>query len=183
MVLVSSPNVSPMRQVAWALNEQLLRLHAPDGVRDLLTRAMGGVGFNFLRYDGTPALRGMTQPVLALYGTADPSIPFVESTRTLTTRAERGRQHRLHDPLPGRRRPRDADPRRAVRARRTCPRSPTGSWACRTPRAPDGADRRGDAGAAVRGGRRARPPPGTAGARVLWLTLMPGRGGVRRRAR
>ncbi|MEV4297980.1 alpha/beta hydrolase family protein [Microbispora rosea] len=84
VVLVSSPNVSPLRQVAWALNEQLLRLHAPTGVRDLLTRAMGGVGFDFLRYDGGPALRGITQPVLALYGTDDPSIPFVESTETLT---------------------------------------------------------------------------------------------------
>lgn len=83
VVLVSSPNVSPMRQVAWALNEQLLRLHAPPGVRDLLTRAMGGVGFEFLRHDGVPALRGIKQPVLALYGTDDPSIPFVESTQTL----------------------------------------------------------------------------------------------------
>lgn len=90
VVLVSSPNVSPMRQVAWALNEQLLRLHAPYGVRDLLTRAMGGVGFNFLRYDGGPAIRGMSQPVLALYGTADPSIPFVESTRALTTALREG---------------------------------------------------------------------------------------------
>ncbi|GAA1308687.1 hypothetical protein Psi02_25050 [Planotetraspora silvatica] len=84
VVLVSSPNVSPLRQVAWALNEQLLRLHAPSGVRDLLTRAMGGVGFDFLRHDGVPALQGMKQPVLALYGTTDPSIPFVESTETLT---------------------------------------------------------------------------------------------------
>ncbi|TLP63860.1 alpha/beta hydrolase family protein [Microbispora triticiradicis] len=84
VVLVSSPNVSPLRQVAWALNEQLLRLHAPTGVRDLLTRVMGGVGFDFLRYDGAPALRGITQPVLALYGTDDPSIPFVESTQALT---------------------------------------------------------------------------------------------------
>ncbi|MFC4585533.1 alpha/beta hydrolase family protein [Sphaerisporangium corydalis] len=84
-VLVSSPNVSPVRQVAWALNEQLERLHAPAGVRDLLTRAMGGVGFNFLRYDSVPAMSKMTRPVLALYGTMDPSIPFVESTQTLTT--------------------------------------------------------------------------------------------------
>ncbi len=84
-VLVSSPNVSPMRQVAWALNEQLLRLHAPTGVRDLLTRAMGGVGFDFLRYDGAPSLKEVKQPVLALYGTTDPSIPFVESTRALVS--------------------------------------------------------------------------------------------------
>ena len=84
VVLVSSPNVTPMRQVAWALNEQLERLHAPSGVRELLTRAMGGVGFDFLRYDGTPMLERITQPVLALYGTTDPSIPFVESTQKLT---------------------------------------------------------------------------------------------------
>ncbi|MFI7632536.1 alpha/beta hydrolase family protein [Nonomuraea sp. NPDC049400] len=83
VVLVSSPNVSPLRQVAWALNEQLLRLHAPIGARDLLTRAMGGVGFNFLRYDAQPALSEVKQPVLAFYGTMDPSIPFVESTQAL----------------------------------------------------------------------------------------------------
>ncbi|MEV0383766.1 prolyl oligopeptidase family serine peptidase [Nonomuraea sp. NPDC050643] len=85
IVLVSSPNVSPLRQVAWALNEQLLRLHAPIGARDLLTRAMGGVGFNFLRYDAMPALSQIKQPVLAFYGTTDPSIPFVESTKALIT--------------------------------------------------------------------------------------------------
>ncbi|WP_188187457.1 prolyl oligopeptidase family serine peptidase [Nonomuraea sp. SYSU D8015] len=85
VVLVSSPNVSPLRQVAWALNEQLLRLHAPIGARDLLTRAMGGVGFDFLRYDAMPALSQMKQPVLAFYGTTDPSIPFVESTKALIT--------------------------------------------------------------------------------------------------
>ncbi|MDH2424104.1 prolyl oligopeptidase family serine peptidase [Sphaerisporangium sp. TRM90804] len=84
-VLVSSPNVTPMRQVAWALNEQLERLHAPTGVRELLTKAMGGVGFDFLRYDSAPALRQVRQPVLALYGTTDPSIPFVESTQMLTS--------------------------------------------------------------------------------------------------
>ncbi|TMR89982.1 alpha/beta hydrolase family protein [Nonomuraea basaltis] len=85
VVLVSSPNVSPLRQVAWALNEQLLRLRAPIGARDLLTRAMGGVGFNFLRYDAMPALSQIKQPVLAFYGTTDPSIPFVESTKALIT--------------------------------------------------------------------------------------------------
>ncbi|MCW2876872.1 MAG: hypothetical protein JWQ95_972 [Sphaerisporangium sp.] len=84
-VLVSSPNVSPVRQVAWALNEQLERLDAPTGVRELLTKAMGGVGFNFLRYDSVPALKRLKQPVLALYGTMDPSIPFVESTQKLTS--------------------------------------------------------------------------------------------------
>ncbi|MEU8267283.1 prolyl oligopeptidase family serine peptidase [Sphaerisporangium sp. NPDC049002] len=84
-VLVSSPNVSPVRQVAWALNEQLERLHAPAGVRELLAKAMGGVGFNFLRYDSVPALSRLKQPVLALYGTMDPSIPFVESTQKLTS--------------------------------------------------------------------------------------------------
>nr|WP_221475392.1 prolyl oligopeptidase family serine peptidase [Sphaerisporangium rubeum] len=83
-VMVSSPNVTPLRQVAWALNEQLERLHAPAGVRDLLTKAMGVAGFDFLRYDPEPALRQITQPVLALYGTMDPSIPFVESTQKLT---------------------------------------------------------------------------------------------------
>ncbi|MEV6980570.1 prolyl oligopeptidase family serine peptidase [Sphaerisporangium sp. NPDC051017] len=89
-VLVSSPNVSPVRQVAWALNEQLERLHAPLGVRELLTKAMGGVGFDFLRYDSVPELRRMRQPVLALYGTTDPSIPFVESMNTLTSALDAG---------------------------------------------------------------------------------------------
>ncbi|GAA3420708.1 alpha/beta hydrolase family protein [Streptosporangium vulgare] len=83
-VLVSAPNVSPMRQVTWALGEQLHRLYAPSGVRELLIRAIGAVDADFLRYDGLPALREMRQPVLALYGTRDPSIPFVESSKALT---------------------------------------------------------------------------------------------------
>src|SRR5437868_3968093 len=82
-IMVSSPNVSPLRQVAWALNEQLLRLRAPIGVRDLLTRAMGGIGFDFLRFDPMPALSRVKAPILALYGTTDPSIPFVQSTQAL----------------------------------------------------------------------------------------------------
>ncbi|MDF5752344.1 prolyl oligopeptidase family serine peptidase [Spongiactinospora sp. TRM90649] len=84
LVMVSAPNVSPLRQVAWALNEQLLRLYAPVGVRDLLSRAMGVVGLPFLRHDPLPWLSEVRQPVLALYGTMDPSIPFVESTEALT---------------------------------------------------------------------------------------------------
>ncbi|MEV7006473.1 prolyl oligopeptidase family serine peptidase [Streptosporangium sp. NPDC051022] len=83
-VLVSAPNVSPLRQVSWALSEQLDRLHAPSGVRELLIRAMSAVHMNFLRYDGLPALRRLHRPVLALYGTRDPSIPFVESSKALT---------------------------------------------------------------------------------------------------
>ncbi|MGS2641057.1 prolyl oligopeptidase family serine peptidase [Streptosporangium sp. LJ11] len=83
-VLVSAPNVSPMRQVTWALGEQLQRLYAPSGVRELLIRAIGAVDADFLRYDGLPALRELRQPVLALYGTRDPSIPFVESSKALT---------------------------------------------------------------------------------------------------
>ncbi|MFC4056970.1 alpha/beta hydrolase family protein [Planomonospora corallina] len=83
-VLVSAPNVSPLRQVSWALGEQLDRLRAPSGVRELLIRAMSAVDMNFLRHDGVPALRGVRRPVLALYGTRDPSIPFVESSQTLT---------------------------------------------------------------------------------------------------
>ncbi|MFF5207441.1 alpha/beta hydrolase family protein [Streptosporangium sp. NPDC000396] len=90
-VLVSSPNVSPMRQVTWAMGEQLDRLHAPGGVRELITRAMSAVHMNFLRYDGLPALRKVHQPVLALYGTRDPSIPFVESSQALTRALAEGR--------------------------------------------------------------------------------------------
>lgn len=89
-VLVSAPNVSPMRQVTWALSEQLDRLHAPSGVRELLTRAISAVRMNFLRYDGLPMLRRLHQPVLALYGTRDPSIPFVESSQALTGALARG---------------------------------------------------------------------------------------------
>ncbi|MFC7583587.1 alpha/beta hydrolase family protein [Nonomuraea antimicrobica] len=89
IVLVSSPNVSPLRQVAWALNEQLLRLHAPIGARDLLTRAMGGVGFTFLRYDAQPALSQVKQPVLAFYGTTDPRFPSSSPPRRWSRRSTR----------------------------------------------------------------------------------------------
>ncbi|RJL31686.1 alpha/beta hydrolase family protein [Bailinhaonella thermotolerans] len=89
LILVSAPNVSPLRQVAWAMNEQLRRLHAPDGARQMLGRAMGLAEFDFLRYDPIPVLERIRQPVLAIYGTADPAIPFIESARALSDALDR----------------------------------------------------------------------------------------------
>ncbi len=90
VVLVSAPNVSPLRQVAWAMDEQLYRLHAPQGVRQFLAKAMAGFDLPFLSFDPVPALERMDQPVLAIYGADDPAMPFVDSTMVLTEALERG---------------------------------------------------------------------------------------------
>ncbi len=84
VVLVSAPNVSPLRQVAWAMDEQLFRLRAPQGVRQFLAKAMAGFDLPFLSFDPVPALEQMDQPVLAMYGADDPAMPFVDSTMELT---------------------------------------------------------------------------------------------------
>nr|BFE81111.1 hypothetical protein GCM10020093_037120 [Planobispora longispora] len=177
-VLVSAPNVSPMRQVSWALGEQLDRLHAPGGVRELLIRAMGAVDMEFLRHDAEPALRRTHQPVLALYGTRDPSIPFVESTRALTRALTAGATRTTRSAT-------SAGPTTACActagrsSRDTWRRWPTGSRAC--PARPAlGAHRGRHAGPALRGQRRPRHPVVRRG-RGPGAHALPGRRRVRGR--
>ncbi|MGC4897176.1 alpha/beta hydrolase family protein [Micromonospora sp. DT31] len=82
-ILVNAPTTSPGAQLSWAVDDRLRRQHAPAGARRLAARAtaMGGTGYT--DHDPLPALRGLTQPVLALYGSADRAVPPAQSARVL----------------------------------------------------------------------------------------------------
>jgi uncharacterized protein len=82
-ILVSAPNVSPQSQAAWAFDDHLRRMSAPDGLRRAMILALSMGEFGYSRHDPAPALEGMRQPVLALYGTHDRAIPVVQSARVL----------------------------------------------------------------------------------------------------
>lgn len=82
-ILVNAPTMAPGAQVAWAVDDRLRRQHAPAGVRRLAARAMAMGGTGYTDHDPLPALRGLTQPVLALYGAEDRAVPPVQSVRIL----------------------------------------------------------------------------------------------------
>jgi uncharacterized protein len=82
-ILVSAANVSPQSQAVWAFDDHLRRIEAPEGLRQMMIRALSMGEFNYSRFDPLPALRNMRQPVLALYGTGDRAIPVLQSSRVL----------------------------------------------------------------------------------------------------
>lgn len=90
VVLVSATNVSPLQQTMWIVDTGLARMRAPAGARRAVVQAVGAGDLNYLRYDTRPALRGLHQPVLAIYGAADPIVPLVQSSRLLTSALEDG---------------------------------------------------------------------------------------------
>jgi hypothetical protein len=75
--------VSPQSQAVWAFDDHLRRIEAPEGLRQMMIRALSMGEFNYSRFDPLPALRNMRQPVLALYGTGDRAIPVLQSSRVL----------------------------------------------------------------------------------------------------
>jgi uncharacterized protein len=82
-VLVSAANVSPQSQAVWTFDDHLRRIEAPEGLRQMMIRALSMGEFNYSRYDPLPVLRNVRQPVLALYGTEDRAIPVLQSSRVL----------------------------------------------------------------------------------------------------
>ncbi len=82
-ILVSAANVSPQSQAVWTFDDHLRRIGAPEGLRQMMVRALSMGEFNYSRYDPLPALRNTRQPVLALYGTKDRAIPVLQSSRVL----------------------------------------------------------------------------------------------------
>ncbi|MCB7135415.1 alpha/beta hydrolase family protein [Cellulosimicrobium marinum] len=78
-VLVSAPVVPPREQAAFAVDSYLRNTDVPHGVFRAIPRAVGmaipGGGFEYADFDVDPFLQELTQPVLVVYGTADPSMP------------------------------------------------------------------------------------------------------------
>jgi dienelactone hydrolase len=89
-VLVSGPMVSPIEQLTWWVETGLARLGAPKGLREAAAKALGMGGFDYVHHDPLPAMERVSQPVLAIYGTQDRSVPVVQSSRQLEAALERG---------------------------------------------------------------------------------------------
>jgi hypothetical protein len=83
LILVNAPTMTPGAQLSWAIDDRLRRQHAPAGARRLAARAIAMGGTGYTDHDPLPALRGITQPVLALYGADDRAVPPAQSARIL----------------------------------------------------------------------------------------------------
>lgn len=75
VVLVSAPVVSPLEQVTWTADRRLAA--APEGVRAGVAAALvlGRPALPHLDTDIRPTLTAMPQPVYAVYGADDPTVP------------------------------------------------------------------------------------------------------------
>ncbi|WP_263120479.1 acyl-CoA thioester hydrolase/BAAT C-terminal domain-containing protein [Cellulomonas sp. RIT-PI-Y] len=87
VVLVSAPVVPPRQQAAFAVDQYLRNTGVPDQVFRAIPRSVGmqlpGGGFEYVDFDVAPYQRQMTQPVLAVYGTADQSMPIIQGAEQL----------------------------------------------------------------------------------------------------
>ncbi|MFC8923702.1 alpha/beta hydrolase family protein [Cellulosimicrobium sp. NPDC057127] len=86
-VLVSAPVVPPRQQAAFAVDSYLRNTDVPHGVFRAIPRAVGmalpGGGFEYADFDVQPYLEQLSQPVLVVYGTADPSMPVEQGARQI----------------------------------------------------------------------------------------------------
>jgi dienelactone hydrolase len=86
-VLVSAPVVPPRQQAAYAVDNYLRNTDVPAGVFRAIPRAVGmrlpGGGFEYADFDVRPWLERQEDPILAVYGTNDASMPLEQGTREL----------------------------------------------------------------------------------------------------
>ncbi len=84
-VLVSAPVVPPRQQAAFAVDSYLRNTDVPHGVFRAIPRAVGmvfpGGGFEYADFDVEPWLEADAQPILVVYGGADPSMPVEQGAR------------------------------------------------------------------------------------------------------
>lgn len=86
-ILVSAPVVPPRQQAAYAVDNYLRNTDVPAGVFRAIPRAVGmklpGGGFEYADFDVRPWLEQQDDPILAVYGTNDASMPLEQGTREL----------------------------------------------------------------------------------------------------
>lgn len=91
-ILVSAPVVPPRQQAAYAVDNYLRNTDVPAGVFRAIPRAVGmkvpGGGFEYADFDVRPVLKEQTDPILAVYGTNDASMPLEQGTRELLADAD-----------------------------------------------------------------------------------------------
>ncbi|MEU4362991.1 alpha/beta hydrolase [Promicromonospora sp. NPDC023987] len=91
-ILVSAPVVPPRQQAAYAVDNYLRNTDVPAGVFRAIPRAVGmslpGGGFEYADFDVRPWLRQQDDPILAVYGTNDASMPLEQGARELIEAAD-----------------------------------------------------------------------------------------------
>ncbi|MFI2366441.1 alpha/beta hydrolase family protein [Promicromonospora sp. NPDC019610] len=91
-ILVSAPIVPPRQQAAYAVDNYLRNTDVPGGVFRAIPRAVGmkvpGGGFEYADFDVRPWLREQEDPILAVFGTNDASMPLEQGTRELLADAD-----------------------------------------------------------------------------------------------
>jgi fermentation-respiration switch protein FrsA (DUF1100 family) len=88
LVLASAPGLSPLRVQNWNMRNKLAAAGVSGALTDTLSnkfyRLADDAGlFAEANHDPRPALSAVTQPVLAVYGTADTQVPATESVAVL----------------------------------------------------------------------------------------------------
>jgi dienelactone hydrolase len=119
VVTLGANGVEPVRQQAWAIENQLRRLGMDGSIvrmasSTMLRQLAGGGVFPEAHYDPVPVLKSLRQPVLGLWGAKDVLTPpaeavriFRESLARYTLRVFPDAQHQLRrttdgfDKLPG----------------------------------------------------------------------------------
>lgn len=91
-ILVSAPVVPPRQQAAYAVDNYLRNTDVPAGVFRAIPRAVGmkvpGGGFEYADFDVRPWLKEQDNPILAVFGTNDASMPLEQGTRELMADAD-----------------------------------------------------------------------------------------------
>ncbi|MFC8797474.1 alpha/beta hydrolase family protein [Promicromonospora sp. NPDC057138] len=91
-ILVSAPVVPPRQQAAYAVDNYLRNTDVPADVFRAIPRAVGmklpGGGFEYADFDARPWLKQQDDPILAVYGTKDASMPLEQGTRELLDDAD-----------------------------------------------------------------------------------------------
>ena len=83
-ILVSAPVTTPGQEVAWSTDVGLHRSGLPQGLRQVVARALnlpGGPSYS--RFDPIPYLARVSQPTLVIYGLRDAALPPAQDAERL----------------------------------------------------------------------------------------------------
>lgn len=89
VVMLSAPTVGPGEEALWVGDHGLSR-SAPPGARKALAHAlaMPMPGMRWVRHDSVTTLREVSQPMLAVYGLRDKTLPLADGATLVTTTGE-----------------------------------------------------------------------------------------------
>ncbi|MDO5498942.1 MAG: prolyl oligopeptidase family serine peptidase [Propionibacteriaceae bacterium] len=91
VISVSGPLHSQIRNTTWSIDEGLAAAGAPDGLRGLAARTMGGGRIGSLHQSPPPEVwRRVRVPALIIYGTRDVIVPPREGPRVAATELVEG---------------------------------------------------------------------------------------------